>query len=196
METRSMRFYFVAAVLAAALAGGGYAAYRSRVPSSRRVASHISTWLDRPRSTMKLMTERYGPPDALAPGIATWRNRGPWKRIVVRGHAPNGCLEQTVSYGVPAAAVVPLLEFGHGVSLDLADDELTASSDDESLNRLALNLAVEIAGGRRDSREAREFYAKTARLSAAGKSSSYLSKILFAPYVPPREDRRRRGVGY
>lgn len=194
METRRKHLFF--AVLAAVLAGGAYVAFRDQTPTAARVAAHTETWLSGPRSTAALMTQRYGPASALAPGIATWRDRGPWKRIVVRGHAPEGWLEQTVSYGVPAAAVAPLEEFGHGVRADLARDELTASSGDESLNRLALNLAAEIADGRRGAKDARDFYARTARLAAGGKSSSYLSKLLFTPYRPPREDPRRRGVGY
>lgn len=196
MEAQRNPLYFFATVLAAALAGGAYFAYLKMAPSPQRVAGHIVTWLDSPKTTMKLMTESYGPPSALAPGTAIWRDRGPWKRIVVHGYAPEGYLEQTVGYSVPRSAVAALNEFGHGVRVDLADDELSAASGDESLNRLALNLAVQIAVGKRSAADAREFYAKTVRLAAAGKSSPYLAEILFAPYEAAPTDPRRRGVGY
>ena len=186
----------VFAVLAALLVGGVYVSYRRRAPTARLLTERSGTWLSGPRKTAALMTERYGPPNSLAGDTATWRNRSPWKRIVVHGRAPEGWLEQTVSYGVPASAIAPLGEFGRGVRVDLMRDELTASSGDEALNRLALNLAVEIVDGRRGAAEARDFYDKTARLASSGKSSSYLAKLLFTPYRPLREDPRRRGVGY
>jgi hypothetical protein len=160
------------------------------------VAAHTGAWLGGPRAAVKLLTERYGPPDALAPGTATWRRRGVWKRITVHGDASEGFLEQAVSYRAARADIAPLNAFGHGVRLNAADDELAAASGDESLNRLALNLANEIAVGRRGPEEAREFYAKTLRLSAAGKSSPYLTGILFEPFRAAREDPRRRGIGY
>ncbi|MCM2305342.1 MAG: hypothetical protein NDJ72_11605, partial [Elusimicrobia bacterium] len=119
-----------------------------------------------------------------------------WKRIAVRRDEPDAYLEQTVSYRAPRAAAAALRGFGLGVRADLAGDELTAASRDESLNRLALNLAVEVADGRRGIGEAREFYAETVRFGASGRASPYLEGLLFRPYRPAAQDRRRRGIGY
>lgn len=194
MDTRRKRLFFISAVLAALVAGG---AYRSLVhPSARRVAAHIAGWDNRPRSAVQVMMERYGSPDRLVPGAVTWLGRGPWKRIVVRDSPSGRFLEQTVAYWVPLAAIPPLSEFGRGVRADYSADELTASSEDEELNRLALNTAHDIASGRRDAKDAGEFYDRTARLAASGKGSVYLTNLLFTPYAPSPSSRRRRGIGY
>jgi hypothetical protein len=194
METRRKRLFFFSAVLAALVAGG---VYRSVVhPSPRRVAAHTAGWDNRPRLAVQVMMERYGSPDRLAPGAVTWMGRGPWKRIVVRDGPSGRFLEQTVAYWVPLSAIPPLSEFGRGVRAEFAADELTASSDDEALNRLALNTAHDIASGRRDAADAAEFYDRTARLAASGKGSTYLTNLLFTPYAPSPGGRRRTGFGY
>lgn len=194
METRRKRLVFFSAVLAALVAG---VAYRSILhPSPRRVAAHTAGWDNAPRSAVRVMMERYGSPDRLAPGAVTWIGRGPWKRIVVRDGASGRFLEQTVAYWVPLSAIAPLSEFGRGVRADYSADELTASSGDEALNRLALNTAHDIAAGRRDAKDAAEFYDRTVRLAASGKGSVYLTNLLFTPYAPSPSSRRRRGVGY
>ncbi|MBI2386544.1 MAG: hypothetical protein HYV14_11080 [Elusimicrobia bacterium] len=194
METRRKRLYFFSAVLAVLAAGGAFRAYVH--PSPRRVAAHTEGWDNKPRTVVQVMMERYGSPDVLSPGAVTWSGRGPWKRIVVRDRASGRFLEQTVGYWVPLAAIAPLSEFGRGVRADFSADELTAASEDEALNRLALNVAHDIAAGRRDAKDAARFYDRTVRLAAAGKGSVYLTNLLFKPYAPEPGSRRRRGVGY
>lgn len=196
MESNRRQSYFIAAVLAAMLAGGGYVAYRQRPVSPQAVGAHIAIWPSGPRMTAELMMERYGPPDAIAPGSATWYERGPWKRIVVKGDSPDKYLEQAVSYRIPYMAILPLFEFGHGVRADTANNELSVSSDDETLNHLALNLADDIASGKRTAREAQKVYAETARFAAAGKSSPYTEALRFAPHRAMPEDAWRRVIGY
>ncbi len=58
---------------------------------------------------------------------------------------------------------------------------------------IALNLADEVATGKRTEREAREFFDKTAALSAAGKTSPYTRMLLFKPYRFGPE--RSKGAG-
>lgn len=194
METRRKKLVFFSLVLVALVAGG---VYRSVVhPSPRRVEAHTAGWDNGPRLAARLMMERYGSPDRLSPGAVTWTGRGPWKRIVVRDGASGRFLEQTVAYWVPLSAIAPLSEFGRGVRADYPADELTAASGDEALNRLALNTAHDIASGRRDAKDAAEFYDRTVRLAASGKGSVYLTNLLFKPYAPRPGSRRRRGIGY
>lgn len=182
MEPRRTDLIFVAAVLTLTLAGGGYFAYRNRPPSAERVAAHIQPWLTGPRETLKLMMERYGAPDALGSATATWHKRGPWKRITIHGHEHLSYLEQAVGYHVPAEAVQALAEFDHGLRFDRERQELSATSNSEALNFLALNLADELCAAKRTAPQAREFYVQTARLAAAGKSSRYTETLLFDPY--------------
>ena len=196
MTSQKRELYFITAVLTATLAAGGYFAYRNRAPSPERVAAHVEGWLGGPRAAVRLMQERYGPPHALAPGTATWHERGPWKRITVRGDEPLSYLEQTVGYHVPFEAVERLVEFDHGLRFDRVHSELTAASNDEALNFLALNLANEVSAGKRGPGDAGDFYVKTARLAAAGKSSPYLEKLMFDPYRPLPDLPWDREIGY
>jgi len=196
MDSKRQQLYFVAAVLTATLAGGAYLAYRGRLPSPAAVATHTEAWPSGPRTTAALMQERYGVPNVLSPGSATWYERGPWKRIVIRGEVPENYLEQAVSYRVPYLAVIPLFEFGHGVRADSANNELSIASGSEALNLLALNLADEIASGKTTANEARDVYARTARPLDTGKSSPYTEALQFTPHKTLPEDSWRRVIGY
>lgn len=196
MRSERRELYFVATILAATLAAGGYFAWMHRAPSPERVAAHTAAWLDGPRATAKMMMERYGSPNALGEGTATWYERGPWKRITIRGGEHFDYLEQTVGYFVPVDAVEPLKAFGHGLRFDRIDDELTATSNSEALNILALNMADDVASARRAPAEASELYVRTARLAAAGKSSPSLDRLQFEPYRPATELPWNREIAY
>lgn len=196
MPTKSRKEVFFGGLLLAALvAAGGYFAYTHRPPTRDRAIEHVASFQEGPRAAARAMIERYGPPNVLAADTATWFDRGPWKRITVHGEAPLSYLEQVVSYHVPPEAAARLLELDHGLRFDLSNEELSATSNSESLNFLALNLAHEVSSARRDPREARERYVQTARLAASGKSSPLLEKLQFEPYRPaPRgyDDARGR----
>lgn len=190
---------FVGVLLAATLAAGGYFAYRHRPPTRDRALAHVAAFQQEgPRAAARAMIERYGPPNVIAADTATWFDRGPWKRITIHGEAPLSYLEQVVSYHVTKDAAPRLLELDHGLRFDIAKEELSATSNSESLNFLALNLAHEVSSARRDPKDARERYVQTARLAAAGKSSPLLEKLEFDPYIPaPRGfDARGRERGY
>lgn len=179
--------YVIAAVVAAALAGGGYLGYRQRTESRRNVEARIRAWHEGPRLMTQLMMERYGPPGDFTQRAATWRDKGPWKRIVVHGDSPDSYLEQTVGYQAAPEALARLREFDRGVRLDLAKEELSATSSQEWMNYLALNLADEVAQGKRRPDQAREFRLSTVRLAVSGKSSPYLEGLRFKPYSPASE---------
>ena len=133
-----------------------------------------------------LMSEEYGPPQRIFPGAIAWDDCRPWKRIVVEANASTAALEQVVDYYVPDAEFRELARFAHGLVVYADGRELGARSDREELNRMALNLADDIVTGRRTPEQAVRFYARTAELAAAGKSSPYLDRLLFEVPPPPR----------
>ena len=173
--------YFVVAALVVALAGSAYIGYRQRILAPEHLEAHTLNWLERPRAMARVFLDRYGPPSVLGPDVATWYERAPWKRIAIHGRSAGDFLEQAVGYRPRPAAAAAIQEFGEGVSVDLVREELSARSSSEALNFLALNLADDVAKGKRTPREAREVYLRTTKLAAAGKSSPYLDKLLFAP---------------
>ncbi|MDD5303110.1 MAG: hypothetical protein PHS14_08360 [Elusimicrobia bacterium] len=196
MNAQKRELTVVASILAITLAGGAYFGYRHRAVSLQRAQAHIQTFLEGPRTMASLMIDRYGPPNALAPDVVTWYERGSWKRVTVHGDAPLSYLEQAVGYHVPLEAVTPLREFGHGLRFDPVNEEMSATSNSESLNILALNLANELCSAKRTPKEASDLYVRTARLAAAGKSSSYTEKLLFEPYRLIPVEPWNREIGY
>jgi hypothetical protein len=151
-----------------------------REQAQAETLGRIALWPDRPRLLGSLMIERYGPPDETSGEALTWNYRDAWKRIVVhqRDRDP---LEQSVSYGVPPEKLRAVRAIGHSIAVDRRSGEVSARGEREGLNMLAINLAVDVAQGRMTSRQAREFYAKTANLAASGKTSPYMERLLFTP---------------
>lgn len=147
----------------------------------------VKRWPKRTRDAAELMLEKYGEPDQFDRDTLAWFNNGDWKKTVVR-RAPSrrdpagkagDFIEQTVGFLVPGEKVADLNRFNPMIDVSLTAGEMTVASDSESRNRLALNLAEEIVTGKRGVADARAFYERTARLSASGKSSSYLDKLHF-----------------
>jgi len=133
------------------------------------------------------MIARYGLPVDFTEDRVVWRDNGPWKRTVVYRSPPTdglfrktrGRLEQSVRYEFPKDRTAALTEFDRTIEADEKEGLLTARTDDETSNLLALNLADEVLRGRRTPKDAAEFRAKTARLRDSGKSAPYLERLLF-----------------
>ncbi len=181
MKTRKRALYLASAAAAAAVAAGGYYALRPRVEVPERIEAHLNTWYDSPRREAERLIELYGPPDEVAPALATWRERGPFKRIAVHGDSPDTYLEHAVAYRAPPEAFEALSRFGHGVRFDPRNGELSARSNLDSLNYLALNLADEVVKGVRSPENADDFYVRTARFAVFGKSADYMARLRFEP---------------
>ncbi len=174
----------LAAVLAFALSAGG-------APS---VEKAMNGWPEKAKTAARVTMERYGPPDEIGPDALVWYDNGPWKRTIVYRRAwpryeDRDHLENTIGYRVPGPRLEALERFDRRLDADARYDEMTSRSESEAVNFLVLNLAHEIAAGRRTAEEARLFAARTARLAAAGRSSPYLKKLLFAPM-----DHRKGGI--
>lgn len=146
----------------------------------------IARWSRTSRVTGAMMLDKYGPPDALAVDGLGWENAGRWKKIVVRNRTEAagaeggaGVLEQTVEYGVPEDKRDEIEAFSGRVRVARDGRSVTARSDDEALNYLALNLADGIGRGIIDSPRAMGFYRRAVDLSKSGKSSPLMAGLLF-----------------
>lgn len=180
--------------LSAALGGLLSASCRTAAPfgAARRAelaGDIIASWSDTSRLVAADMIERYGPPDALAPDGLGWKDKDRWKKIVVRDRTdlrvlergPAGVLEQTAAFRMPVRRRAELAAFGRDVRVSGDGTALTARSDEEALNYLALNLAVAIGRGDIDAAGARNSYKRAVDLSKAGKSSALMRELLFSP---------------
>ncbi|MDP3544234.1 MAG: hypothetical protein Q8T11_17350 [Elusimicrobiota bacterium] len=149
----------------------------------------IRRWPPRSRAAAALLLETYGLPDQFDENSLAWFGNGEWKRTVVHrklsrrdgSGRTKDFLEQTVGYLVPQDKLADLERFHQLLEVSPIAGEMTFASDSEAKNRLAMNLADEIATGKRGPADARAAYLKTSRLAVSGKSSPYLEALQFEP---------------
>lgn len=166
----------------------------------------IRHWSEGPRATARLMIAEYGAPDSASWRALRWIGNGPWAKTIVHrsawprvfGPRKRDWLEQTVSLFVPEAAVADLQGFDERIEINRPEAQVSARSPSEATNILLLNLARDIAAGKRDVRSAREFAARAEALAKEGKSSIYRERLLFPSrakrrYAPAIVPARRRG---
>lgn len=132
------------------------------------------------------MLEKYGRPSQFDRRTLVWFNNGNWKRtIVYRNGCPNSRpggnenLEQTVGYLVPRIRAASFKRFSPRLAASESAGEVTFCSESEAANLLAINLADEIAVGRRTANEARDVFERTGRLTASGKSTRLNAGLVF-----------------
>ena len=157
-------------------------------PVSMEAQKTISKWPEHSKDLAGMLISEFGPPAVLESDRMSWNDQYPWKSIVVfreqQSYDRPGILRQSVVYDVPVGRWRELVAFDRGVMFDVVRRELVARSDSVATNLLALNLAEEVIQGRRSAVEARTLYDRTLALSFAGKSSSYMSRLLFRPRPP------------
>jgi hypothetical protein len=149
--------------------------------------STVQTWPAESKKAAQKMIQKYGQPDEVTASQLTWLGNGPWKRTIVykeevdhRFPAPHkDVLEQFVDYKVPADKFDELAMYDGSVIPERTKGEISARCDMEEANILALNLADEVATGKRSVEDARTFYGEQIMLLKQGKSSPYLSKLRF-----------------
>ena len=161
---------------------------RVKARSEAQALSQASQWGSLPHMAARQMIEEYGPPQLIFADRLVWTEQRPWKRISVLDSS-SAPLEQAVSYAGPVSRLREPVRLPHGAVASAGQRELVARSNSEELNRLCLNLADDIAKGKRSRAEAWRFYLRTVELTVAGKSSPYMRRLLFE--VPEPEIPRR-----
>jgi hypothetical protein len=182
-------------------------AYVETKDETRTPETAIRKWPAGARTTARVMISKYGEPSRFSAGSLVWFHNGPWLKTVVYrsawpriiGKRDKDYLEQTIAYQVPDEKVNDLKRFDARIKVSENGGQLSARSESEGMNFLALNLVDEIATGARSVEDARDFYSKTARLSKAGKSSAYMEGLLFPNRrengrLPEREPSDDRGM--
>lgn len=163
------------------LAEANWPAERSQLSRDEEARRVIASWPVVSLRTAEAIIEKYGPPDLAVSERLTWNNNGIWKMTSVyrNPHLQEDILEQAISYKVPREKLAALERLDVALRLSRDGKELSATSESEETNILALNLADEVVRGVKSPQEAREFYIKTVLLANAGKTSPYLRGLLF-----------------
>jgi hypothetical protein len=145
--------------------------------------SIVAHWPAGSQIIAKALTERYGAPLEAKKDSLTWYGPGAWKRTVLHRSDPAGNLvEQVIAYVVPNEKIADLRSFDARIHVDNEANELSIRSENPTTNFLLVNLAYEIVRGIKTVHEAHEFYDKQLQFSEAGKTSNYLSMVLFAQW--------------
>lgn len=158
-------------------------------PDAPAAEDAIRHWKEGPRAVARQMIAEYGPPQQAGWRQLRWTDNGPWVQTIVHrsafprvlGPRKRDWLEQTVSYLAPVQAVDDIHAFDERVEVNRRAAQMSSRSPDEPTNILLLNLAQEVASGRRDVRSARELAARTEALAKEGKTSVYTQRLLFRP---------------
>lgn len=148
----------------------------------------ILKWPEGARATARMMISEYGEPTRFSEGALVWFGNGPWQKTVVYrsawphflGKRDKDYLEQSVAYQVPTEKIDDLKRFDRRLEVNERHGLLSARSESEATNFLALNLADEIVAEKRNADDARDFYRKTETLAKTGKSSAYMAGLLFS----------------
>lgn len=147
----------------------------------------IAAWPATPQEVARKTMTKYGPPNEATPTMLVWHNNGPWKRtIVYRDEIPHhfpkphtDLLEQFIDYQVPLGKYDDLARFDGSVIVERTKGEISARCDKEEMNLLAVNLANDVATGRRSVDEARRFYADTVMQTMKGEIPPYVQGLQF-----------------
>jgi hypothetical protein len=147
----------------------------------------IERWPDPQKNVARQMLEKYGPPNEATPTKFFWYDNHPWKRTELTAestmhHWPtvhSDFLTQTIDYQVPTSMYGMIAEFDGSVIPDRTRGELSARCDSEAANVLGLNMAHEIATGKRTVEEARKISTEHTVAYNLGRKAPYAEELLF-----------------
>lgn len=148
---------------------------------------NTSDWPDNSRKAIDDMKKKYGEPHEMTPTMIVWHNNGPWKRTIIYkeeiAHSfpmpHKDVMEQFINYKVPADKFDELAMYDGSVVCYRTNGEMSARCDKEEMNLLALNLANDIATGKKDVKAARDFYATTVVAFMKGNKAPYTQNFQF-----------------
>lgn len=130
----------------------------------------IRRWPAASRAAVTNTHLKYGPPAEHTASRVTWRDVGPWKRVVVHrepvAHAfpypHEDVLEQVIGFDVPVHRLDDVAAIHGSLTARRTRGELASECDLEAMNFLSLNLAYQVITDQQSAAAARDLLAKTA----------------------------------
>jgi hypothetical protein len=149
----------------------------------------VAGWPKASQEAVNFMTRKYGPPAAVAKEMIVWGKTGPWKRTIVFAREyphefpahHTDVMQQYIDYKADPGLYDELAKYDGSVVLERTSGEMSARCDKEGANFLALNLAHEIATGKRKVEDARKFYGEQIMAMKAGRPAPYTERLMFQP---------------
>jgi hypothetical protein len=183
-------------LLVAAFLAGGIYFYNNSYASERKMSvitdndmPDIKGWPEASQVAAKEMMKKYGKPTEVTEHKLVWMNNGPWKRTVVFDKESKhmfpvdhtDVMEQTIDYKVPVEKAADVFMYDGSVTIKRTDGEISAKCDKEAANFLAINLANDVATGKKSVEAARTFYANTIKdFALQNKMSPYMQSLQFS----------------
>lgn len=189
-----MRSNVIGMMVGATILAAGYAAtaqsslLQAQGNAAPRAEQAIASWKATPQEVAKKMIAKYGQPQEVTANRLIWHNNGPWKFTeLVNEEIPHDfpvphkdMLYQSINYEIKPDTADELLEYDGSVILERTKGEIAARCDKEEANFLALNLAHDVATGKKTPDEARRFYADTIMaMMKENKMGDYLKGFQF-----------------
>lgn len=149
----------------------------------------LAGWPERPRLGAAQMIAKYGLPQEATADRLVWHDAGPFKRIcLTKQETPHDFplphmdyLEHTIAYRVPAGKAEAIIDFDGSTTIDRTAGEMSAKCDLEGHNVLTLNLANDIATGKKTVAEARKAFGEAVGADVRGEHPPIVEKLLFDP---------------
>jgi hypothetical protein len=167
---------------------GQYHEPDSKYPKCKDAKATITGWPAVSKEVAQMMIDKYGDPQGITPDMLVWNNNGPWKRTIVSREpvmhnfpTPHpDLLEQVIHYKVPVAKYDDMAAYDGSVILERTKGEMSARCDKEGANFLALNLANDVATGKKDSQQARTYYTQAIKtFKETGELDPYMKGFVF-----------------
>jgi hypothetical protein len=151
----------------------------------------MTAWHPASQEAATYMMDKYGPPASMSGNMMVWNQTGPWKRTIIYREAVQhdfpmphpDVMEQFIDYRAPLDRYDDLAMYDGSVIVERTKGEMSARCDKEGANFLAINLANEVATGRRSVEDARRMYGAEIQAMMAGNPTPYTQRLLFTP--PP-----------
>ncbi len=157
---------------------------------SMKAEQVIATWKPAPKMAAETMIKKYGEPAEVTSMRIIWHDNGPWKytEIVNKEVDHNfpmphkDAMHQAVNYNVDPSKADEILQYDGSIILNRTAGMIGAICDKEPANFLAVNLAHEVATGKKSVDEARKQYAMSIEtMMKEKKMDKYTSGLTFEP---------------
>jgi hypothetical protein len=160
------------------------------------VDTYLRTWPERSASAARATIATYGLPSEATPTMFVWHENGAWKQTAVyreglkhdfpRPHAD--VIEQSAALRVPINKMAEIATFDGSLTVRRTEGVIVSRCESEALNFVAINLAAEIAAGKKNAAQARQAMSKAAVAIAKGEPPGIATDLRFDQPDEPTVD--------
>lgn len=172
-------------------------------PTAESVNAMIAEWPQAARTAAADTMQKYGPPDVATATHLMWRDNGPWLWTRIDNYETQhefpahhtDVMEQAINYRVPPEMFDELAAYDGSVYVRRTEGVMSARCDKEGANFLALNLANDVATGRRSVADARAYYGRAIdAFMRTQQMDPYMQQLRFDPASGNQSADRDTGV--